>query len=100
MKQNISKLLHEQAKAESTAVPNPLYMWWVNLYSEKNCGRNTHNTILIGGGDLDGDVVAQPPATVKYIHDPKRAPVEVLRPFNNVHGVGFIRGEYCAFFHE
>lgn len=91
MKQNISKLLHEQAKSKSTVVPNPPYMRWVNLYGEEICERNTHNTIPKGGGDLDGDVVAQPPATVKYIHDPKRAPVEVLRPFNNVHGAGFIR---------
>ena len=31
------------------------------------------------------------PATLNYTMESKRAPVEVMKPYNNIHGSGFVR---------
>jgi len=61
----------------------PPFRRWVNLYGEEICNFNTHKTVDKNHLSL--------PATLKYTMESERAPVEVMRSFNNSHGSGFVR---------
>ena len=61
----------------------PPYRRWVNLYGEEICKVNTHKTTIKKQSNT--------PATLNYTMESKRAPVEVMKPYNNIHGSGFVR---------
>jgi len=61
----------------------PPFIRWVNLYSEEICQVNTHQTREKKQTDA--------PATASYVMESKRELVEVMKPFNNIHGSGFVR---------
>ena len=61
----------------------PPYRRWVNLYGEEICKVNTHKTT--------NKKQSNTPATLNYTMESKRAPVEVMKPYNNIHGSGFVR---------
>lgn len=61
----------------------PPFRRWVNLYGEEICKVNTHKTAT--------KKTSNSPATLNYTLESKRAPVEVMKPFNNIHGSGFVR---------
>ena len=61
----------------------PPFRRWVNLYGEEICNVNTHKTV--------DKKMLNLPATLKYTLESERAPVEVMRSFNNSHGSGFVR---------
>lgn len=64
-------------------VAQPPYRRWVNLYGEELCKVNTHKT--------SNKKQSNTPATLSYTMETKREPVEVMKPFNNIHGSGFVR---------
>lgn len=61
----------------------PPFIRWVNLYGEEICQVNTHQTRDKKQSDA--------PATASYVMESKRDLVEVMKPFNNIHGSGFVR---------
>ena len=61
----------------------PPYRRWVNLYGEEICKANTHKTAVKKRFGL--------PATLNYTLESKRDVVEVLKPYNTIHGSGFVR---------
>jgi len=64
-------------------VAQPPYRRWVNLYGEEVCKVNTHKT--------SNKTPSKSPTTLNYTMETQRAPVEVMKPFNNIHGSGFVR---------
>ena len=64
-------------------VAQPPYRRWVHLYGEEICKANTHKTADKKRSDL--------PVTLNYTLESKRNVVEVLKPYNNSHGSGFVR---------
>jgi hypothetical protein len=61
----------------------PPFIRWVNLYSEEICQVNTHQTRV--------KQESETPVTASYVMESKRELVEVMKPFNNIHGSGFVR---------
>ena len=80
---NATPLTPPRRGNETNLVPQPPYRRWVNLYSEEICKVNTHKTVH--------KKTSNSPATLNYTMESKRAPVEVMKPFNNIHGSGFVR---------
>ena len=70
---------------DSVVVPaaQPPFRRWVNLYSEEICKVSTHKT--------ENKKQTDSPTTLKYTIESKRPVVEVMKPFNNIHGSGFVR---------
>ena len=64
-------------------VAQPPYRRWINLYGEEVCKVNTHKT--------SNKTPSKSPTTLNYTMETQRAPVEVMKPFNNIHGSGFVR---------
>lgn len=55
---------------------------WVYLYGEEICKVGTH---------LRVEDDSNRPATLDYLYDTSKPPVEVLKSYNNIHGAGFVR---------
>lgn len=64
-------------------VAQPPFIRWVNLYGEEICQCGTHQTRVKQQSDA--------PAIASYVMESKRELVEVMKPFNNIHGSGFVR---------
>ena len=64
-------------------VAQPPYRRWISLYGEEVCKVNTHKT--------SNKTPSKSPTTLNYTMESQRAPVEVMKPFNNIHGSGFVR---------
>jgi hypothetical protein len=65
-------------------VAQPPFIRWVNLYSEEICQVNTHMTPAT-------TKQSDAPATARYVMESEREIVEVMKPYNNIHGSGFVR---------
>lgn len=70
---------------KSVLVAQPPYRRWVNLYGEEICQANTHRSRTVDKKQ------SELPVTLNYTLESQRAPVEVLKPYNNIHGSGFVR---------
>ncbi|KAL9189843.1 hypothetical protein ACHAXT_009518 [Thalassiosira profunda] len=64
-------------------VANPPFRRWINLFGEEVCKVNTHKTAKRRDNSTG--------ATLNYTMESQRQPVEVMKPFNNIHGSGFVR---------
>lgn len=74
---------NENGRAAVVPEAHPPYRRWVNLYGEEICKVNTHKTAQKQSSCS--------PVTLKYTMESQRAPVEVMKPYNNIHGSGFVR---------
>ena len=80
----ISSDFPNAADASDIPLSEPPYLRWIYVYGEEICRLGTHIEVLHGDQ-------GNKPATVTYAHPPSKAPVTVMKSFNDVHGQGFIR---------
>ena len=69
-------------RVETIPAAQPPFRRWVDLYGEEICKVNTHKT---------AKKQTNSPATLNYTMESQRKLVEVMKPFNNIHGSGFVR---------
>ena len=82
--------LRHKTNAGGVPIPQPPFRRWVNLYSEEISRIETHKTYKKGGWSGGGGPTSSP-ATLRYTMESRRDPVEIMKPFNNIHGGGFVR---------